>query len=124
MGEHMTAVTLDLPPTHGSRRARRATASRAFGGLVEVLARVRRWMGENESRVKKVYVVSDADGLTLRVVPKSAAHDFELTNSLCDLTIEFADAGLDVLGSQIPDGTPEETAAYFDPARAIVLTWV
>jgi hypothetical protein len=80
-------------------------------------------MTVNETRLNKVYFVPEGSSLKLYVIPKSTTHDFELTDTLCKLLIELGDDGFDTLGSQVPDGTPEELSAYFDPDKAFVLSW-
>jgi hypothetical protein len=95
----------------------------ALNHFFAFLDRVRSWMTLNEPRLKKVYLVPEGSGLKLYVIPKSITHDFELTDSLCKFLIEMGDDGFDALGSQVPDGTPEELAAYFDPDKAFALSW-
>lgn len=125
----MTAnFPIDLPSSHdplrrGSkrRRKRRLALGKAVNHLMAFLKRVGEWMTVNDARLKKVYFVPDGSSFILYVLPKSEIHDFELTASLCDLVIELSDAGFDAFGSQVPDGTPDELAAYFDPSKAFVL---
>lgn len=116
-------LPLDLNSTERrtKRRKRHLVLNKAVGRLMSFLKRIGEWMAVNDARLKKVYFVPEESSFFIYVVAKSVTHDFELTKSLCDFTIELSDAGYDAFGSQIPDGTPDELAAFFDPSKAFLL---
>jgi hypothetical protein len=125
----VSPLSIDLPHNHktnGRRLEREEQAVEldlAVSHFTTFLERVRSWMTNNEARLKKVYFVPDGSRFQLYVIAKSTIHDSDLTRSLCELLVELGDDGFDAFGSQIPDGTPEELAAYLDPASAFVLSW-
>ncbi|MBN9122166.1 MAG: hypothetical protein J0I06_24005 [Planctomycetes bacterium] len=70
-----------------------------------------------------MYITSEDGIVHLRLAAKSGPYDFELRRALSEFVLKLTDGGFDVLGSLIPDGTPSELAAYFDPDQALVLSW-
>jgi hypothetical protein len=111
------------PSRQGPKRRRKQhlALDKAVSHLMAFLDRVGIWMTANDDRLKKVYLVPEGSSFFLYVIAKSTARDFELTKSLCDLMIELSGTGFDAFGSQIPDGTPDELAAFLDTSKALVL---
>ena len=121
-----TELLLDSPPEkHAAirrqRNGNRVRYAAAANELQQFLTRTGAWAVQNAARVAKVYLVADAD-LNLYVVAKSATYDFELRKSLTELIVAFKDDGYPASGSIVPDGTPAELQAFFDPTRAFTLS--
>ena len=95
----------------------------ALARLMRVIQAIKAWAVTVEHRLKKAYLVAEPEGLRLFVISRTTAADFELTKAACALSITLSDAGFDLSTSQIPDGTPDELAAYLDPDAAILLFW-
>jgi len=88
--------------------------------FTSLLGFVRAWLWADD-RVAKVYITSEEGVVYLRVVTRAVPYDFDLRRSLTDLILKLNRGGYDVLGSLIPDGTPDELAAYLDLDQALVL---
>jgi hypothetical protein len=106
-----------------TRSRRRRDGTRALERLMQIIQAVKAWAVTVEDRLLKAYLVAEEGGFRLYAVARSKEYDFELTKSLTNLSIELSDAGLDLGVSQVPDGTPEELQAFFDPAAALALSW-
>ena len=111
-----TGATDDHP---AERRRRRE--GRALARFTALLGFVRAWVAKDE-RIAKMYITSEDGIVHLRAVAKSVPYDFELRRALSEFILKLTDGGFDVLGSLIPDGTPDELAAFFDPDQALVLS--
>lgn len=92
----------------------------AMSRFTTLLNAVQKWAAEHE-RATKIYLLADGERFDLFVVPRSATYDFDLRRALSDLLLALADRGYTVLGSLVPDGSPDELRAYFDPDQALVL---
>jgi hypothetical protein len=67
----------------------------------------------------QAFFALDGDTVGLYVLSAAEAYDFELGDKLAEFAAPYIERGL--LGSVtlLPASTPEELAAYFDPAKAI-----
>lgn len=101
-------------------KRRRRWAQRAMIRFTELLNAVREWVAAHD-QVARVYITTENGVVYLRVVSKSIPHESELRRSLSAFIIAQTDRGFDVLGSIIPDGTPDELQAFLDPSQAFVL---
>jgi hypothetical protein len=119
----MAELVLDSTPVERSDATARSRVRRGMACFVRVLNEIRDWMRANQDRVARVYLIPHGRHLRMYVIGKSATPDFALTKSLAQLTIDLARAGYSLIGSEVPDGTPDELAAFFNPEKALVLAW-
>jgi len=115
----------DKEPAPGAvrqARAHEAALRAAADDLRSFLEVVRDWAIANSTRIARVYFAVESDGYRLFVCPRSKGYDATLTDALSAFLIALADEGYNIQGSQIPDGTPEELAAFFDPRHVFFLS--
>lgn len=117
-----SGVVLDRPHEGAGDSRRKRALNRSLSQLITLLGRIGGWIQENHSRLKRVYFVASDGGFTLYAVPNSTKYDSELTRLLCDLIVDLGDEGYDAHCAQVPDGTADELAAFFDPSQALILT--
>ncbi|MCI0704139.1 MAG: hypothetical protein L0241_24035 [Planctomycetia bacterium] len=81
---------------------------------------VREWVAKNE-RVARVFITAEGSVFKLHVTATEIPYDFALRHSLTDFVLAMTDRGYDVVGSLIPDGAPDELAAFLDLSQALIL---
>ena len=104
-----------------ARKMRQRRDSRAVNRVMTVLSTVQDWVAADE-RIARVYVSTEQGTFHLRLIAVSPKADFDLTTSLTNLAISLTDRGIDTVCSLVPDGTPEELTAFFDPTDAFVIS--
>jgi hypothetical protein len=90
---------------------------------MEVIRTITAWARTVEDQLQKAYLAPEPEGLRLFAIPRKAADTSSLVASLAHLSITLSDAGFDLGVSVVPDGTPEEFQAFFDPDSAFLFSW-
>jgi hypothetical protein len=101
-------------PTNPSRWAPAPSRSRGLTRFKDTLQTVYRWVADHTVRVGRVFLVEEEGSFALFVTPAGSAYDRSLTSLLSEFAGAMTDAGMDLRVSQIPNGTEEELAAYFN----------
>jgi hypothetical protein len=87
----------------------------------EFLGKLHEWCKDHSGSVRACYVPFPSCGCTIKVfiVARSETFDFELSDLIADLEMEYDSAGwpCDIL--QIATGLPEELQVFFDPEQSI-----
>ena len=107
----------------GPAEVRTKKRRRRVGTLADFLHEVKAWGLANAARLARMHCFVKGGVYHMYIVPKTVPYDLELTRSHSRFTIALWDEyRISAVGSQIPDGPPEELSVYFDPTDAFTLT--
>jgi hypothetical protein len=77
------------------------------------------FMQENAGGEFRAFLSRDGGTIALYLVTTAEAYDFELGDKLAEFAAPYIERGLLSDVTLLPKSTPEELAAFFDPAKAV-----
>jgi hypothetical protein len=77
------------------------------------------FMRQNAGGEFQAFFSRDGGTVGLFLVTTAEAYDFELGDKLAEFTVPYIERGLLTGVTLVPKSTPEELAAFFDPAKAV-----
>ncbi len=109
-------ITLEISQPDKGRRRRKQSH---LEGMLRLCEQIAEFMRKNGGEEFKAFFSRDGGAVGLYLMTTAEAYDFELGDRLAEFAAPYLERGL--LGSVtlLPASSPEELAAFFDPARAI-----
>jgi len=77
------------------------------------------FMQEQDGRDVEVFFARDSGSISLYLMTKAEAYNFDLSRKLSEFAAPYIDRGLIDSATLLPASSHEELEAFFDPKRAL-----